>query len=523
MGLRPSQETAKAQVFTRLFVIEGVVPLIKQGEFWAEKVLMISQVAVDTLTEALQQKRSGLLTYALEEVLRCARALLALLCPNEKSTAEDVQKVADTGDKTGHMFILKSAIQQSPYYKKLQAEFLEVSVAEATLRPPLNKACEALTTVAEDATLEQVVSKIMNTLPSLPVWRSRLRKGATTALERSVVQHSKRLLQGAETVVDLEHIVKVTDLYLSVPVTKDIETADVQESITTMTDLRTEALTKVSKLNAQTKSHQIGNAVKAVEETPSSAALWQDLESALREVQQSHLPEAVAQQVAEDLQKRLPFICKACTTAQTTLFNCKLDDEARQSLVPRVSQAIAVLGTLKDHMISKDHLARLSEIEQCVNHMNTLVETRWPMLRYPTLQEFFEADKVEGLATTPMLGAYFAMVDLEKKLTQEAAKLVYKSLHAPISQAKKEYEELRTLAKQKVPEALRAAVATVEPLAGGAPGGKSWKESLSSDAATWQEVKRSAKPFLESDVSQQLFSGFQKLQKETAACKGSTN
>ena len=504
---------AKGQAFTRFAIVEGLVPLIKKGESQQEAVLMMLQKIIDMLDGLTSDPSSPFLSGARTEVRSCATAIVSLLQPCKGHKAAEVQAVMDTADKTGHRFLLKNAVHQVPCYEKLQAEFLEVSVAEPTLMPALTKALEETRSLSE-ASVQEAAKKLKETVPKLALWHNKLRVGSTMAVETEIARVIAKCVNMATSEVEVTTALEIAKLYLDVPLSAVLRDGGLQALVTRVEKSTGEAKEQITEMKTREAKEALEAAVLAFSETPSAPALWSTLRSTLDATQKEHLAEGHGVWVAQALGKAIPHFMKVCSVAQLRCFESDLTTEAGESAQQAVGEAMSTLRSLGRHL-SSARSTDLQAILAVAEAFELLTDARQPLQKHKgSVKEFFLEDKDEGLAATSLLSSYQKLTKLKQSTTVEGAQFYLNPLEKPIQEAGKLIDNLKAVASQTLSALLADSVTAVSPLANGAAKGESWKANVVGEGAGWSDIKRDAKPLLEGDLTKNLFVAFSKLQKD---------
>ena len=459
---------------------------------------------------------SVLLAGAAGEVKSCATAMVSLLQPHSGQKPDDLQAIMDTADKSGYRFLLKNAMHQCPFYEKLQSEFLEVSVAEATLMPAVMKAALEMKSLRENerAPVKEVLDALKEKVPKIALWRKKLRVGSTMELEDDMAQLIDSCVNMASHEEEVSEILEVAQLYLDVPLSAALQNAGLGPIHTRVEKSRAEAKGQITELKTQRAKKSLEDAVAAFADTPSAATLWSSLRATLQATQEEHLAEGHAVWVAQLLGKSIPHFMKVCSVAQVKCAEADLTTEDGEKARQAVGDAISTLRSLGQHL-SAGRNADLQAILAIAEAFEMLTDAQQPLQEEKgNLKEFFLKDKDEGLACTALLSSYKKLVDLKEAATVDGAKFYLTPLEKPIREAGKLINGLKTVASETLAALLKADVEAVTPLAGGAANGASWKAGAVSDTAGWADIKRHATPLLEGDQTKDLFTTFSRLQKD---------
>eukprot|EP00974_Lingulodinium_polyedra_P019340 1866829-Lingulodinium_polyedra.AAC.1 len=87
--------------------------------------------------------------------------------------------------------VIVTAIQQQPYYKGLLNDFWAVSLAISSLGPAIEQTVQQL----KNDDIQVRFNALQRAIADLPQWQSRLRKGATSAVQQSMLAVCQQLVQ----------------------------------------------------------------------------------------------------------------------------------------------------------------------------------------------------------------------------------------------------------------------------------------------------------------------------------------
>ena len=519
-----AQETAKAQAFPRFVVVEGLLPLIKKGEDQRGLVLTMSHEIIHMIDAKKGQGCSAMIAGAASEVKSCAGALVSLLEPIAGGLLPELQTLMDTADRTGYRFLLKTALLQTPFYEKLQTEVMEVSVAESMLMPSVRKALENMQSVSVSDGVKKVVGVLKTVVPEIALWRNKLRAGSTAELEEALAKLVEECAAEAGDEDQLASVIEVGKLYLDVPKSPASRNhAGLESSQALVEKSLLDAKADLAKMKTREAQESLEKVVKAFADTPSAPDLWSSLRKTLEAAQSEHLTEGHSVWIAQTLGKSLPHFMKVCSVAQLNYFQSDGAsgdaEKGHQQVQQAASDAMSTVRTLQQYLSSAKK-EELKEILAVAEAFQTLTEAYQPLQKHQgDLAKFFSEDKDEGLASMALLSSHQKLVSLKASLTVDGAKFYLNPLEKPIKAVGAVIEELKAIAVGILSDNVKASVDIVTPLAGGGENGASWKAKVLADGASWADIKRQAQA-LQTDAIKDLFTGFQKLQKDPSKIAG---
>ena len=179
-------DVERAKCMRTLAVNILAVSLVGQGEERLEDLKKVTEIFLKHCEELLDQAShdrlhlSDVMVHSIKEIQTNLLALTALTSSLPSAAAVDALNSICQAKK-GSKFILKQAISQNPFHKKLEQELRRCDVASVTLAPRLAELSTMLAAEAVDPTI------VNESVLGLPTWQASLRPGATETLEKALL------------------------------------------------------------------------------------------------------------------------------------------------------------------------------------------------------------------------------------------------------------------------------------------------------------------------------------------------
>ena len=170
LGATALAEVDRATLCLRLMAQEKFRPLVQNNEESKADLLSLCQGVLEMIKRK-PADISVVLDGAMEELNRIALYFIALNDPLHHMTDSAIEVIQSLKkSKQGAKTLLKHAVQQSTYWKGLEAQFLKVQMAQKAHGPEVEAALTALR--------EGKMSGVKEIVEKIPVWRDAMGKEA---------------------------------------------------------------------------------------------------------------------------------------------------------------------------------------------------------------------------------------------------------------------------------------------------------------------------------------------------------
>ena len=492
-----SADRGKACV--RSVVLDSIVPWLAKGESSVGKVDVLCtewQAHLEAVRSKGQMK-DLVLAELLEALSAITKGLLGLLRSDDPAPyTEAVHQIIDSRG-SGARFILKNAIVQNPWWKKLQGAFLTAASAAVSVTPEMNSLTEKLKEQEHQLSsseLEEAVKKAL-------LWRDVLRAGATSSLEKALLlrlqEEASKAKNAGETLLQqeqLEGVHATLSVWLKSPLSQSLQLAGLQDIHDLATSLKKQVQENLDEVQNAAKEEALTEKLEELNfDQGPTCEMLQGAVTVLKGRTAENLSEKQSMKIREIADNLQGFL----TTDFSTL---TLSDSVPSSL--QLLQSISEI-LKEDSLIECLHVFR--SFQPLVEEYKTVQKD------YPGIADLFHAD-IGGRFSSSIaekLGALQSL-KIQEQVSKQLVKTLTKEVAVPVEARMKELAQHS--AREMETEVAKAA-ANVEKICGGCRGGKSWKATVLDDTVAWNSVVVAAKPLIDAEVGAELTAAFKALQK----------